>query len=108
MKICECGSFAINDDPDGVLCDKCLLQAEIDKLRQALEECERQLAESNKQVSVAAIKEEARREVARDILNEINKYYVGGKHDYYHITIEDLIGIVKAKFKVERGVMLCR
>ena len=38
MKICKCGSFAINDDPDGVLCDKCLLQAEIDKLRQVLED----------------------------------------------------------------------
>lgn len=41
MKICECGSFAINDDPDGVLCDKCLLQDEIDKLRQVLEEYKR-------------------------------------------------------------------
>ena len=34
---CKCGSYAINDDPERVLCDKCWRDAEIERLR---EECE--------------------------------------------------------------------
>ena len=44
MKMCKCGSFAINDDPDGVLCDKCLLRAEISRLKGELEEASAKIA----------------------------------------------------------------
>ena len=30
---CKCGSRAINDDPDRLLCDTCLRDAEIERLR---------------------------------------------------------------------------
>lgn len=30
---CKCGSFAINDDPAGVLCDRCWRDVEIARLR---------------------------------------------------------------------------
>ena len=33
MNQCQCGSYAVNDDPDGVLCDRCLRDIEIEKLR---------------------------------------------------------------------------
>lgn len=32
MNRCKCGSYAINDDPDGVLCDVCLVKVERDLL----------------------------------------------------------------------------
>jgi len=30
----KCGSYAINDDPERVLCDKCWRDAEIERLRE--------------------------------------------------------------------------
>jgi hypothetical protein len=35
---CKCGSRAINDDPDRLLCDTCLRDAEIERLREQLRE----------------------------------------------------------------------
>mgnify|MGYP001435612329 CR=1 FL=1 len=36
MTPCNCGSFAINDDPQHKLCDKCWRDVEIKRLRSAL------------------------------------------------------------------------
>lgn len=38
MSICKCGSRALNDDPERILCDCCWRDAEIDRLRAALDE----------------------------------------------------------------------
>ena len=35
MRRCKCGSCAINDDPAGVLCDRCWRDVKIEKLRAA-------------------------------------------------------------------------
>ena len=35
---CKCGSRAINDDPDRLLCDTCWRDAEIERLREQLRE----------------------------------------------------------------------
>ena len=43
---CKCGSRAINDDPDRLLCDTCLRDAEIERLRGELDECRRLLREA--------------------------------------------------------------
>ncbi len=39
MNKCKCGSYAINDDPNGVLCDKCWRDAKIEKLEHIIFEC---------------------------------------------------------------------
>ena len=41
---CKCGSRAINDDPDRLLCDTCWRDAEIERLRGELDECRRLLS----------------------------------------------------------------
>lgn len=43
---CKCGSRAINDDPDRLLCDRCWRDAEIERLRGELDECRRLLREA--------------------------------------------------------------
>ena len=42
----KCGSYAINDDPERVLCDKCWRDAEIERLLGELDECRRLLREA--------------------------------------------------------------
>lgn len=39
MNKCKCGSYSINDDPKGVLCDKCWRDARIEKLEQIIFSC---------------------------------------------------------------------
>ena len=36
MNRCKCGSYAVNDDPERMLCDKCWRDATIERLRAAL------------------------------------------------------------------------
>lgn len=43
---CKCGSRAVNDDPDRLLCDNCWRDAEIERLRGEVDECRRLLREA--------------------------------------------------------------
>ena len=36
MGQCKCGSYAVNDDPAGLLCDRCWRDAEIARLREVV------------------------------------------------------------------------
>ena len=41
---CQCGSYAINDDPERVLCDRCWRDDEIERLKAELEEAREALS----------------------------------------------------------------